>query len=223
MHIIDLSMPIFPDHVRWKAERTIAGDVQKGDLYQVTTVKVSCHSFTHVDAKRHYFSDGRTIDETRLEDVVGFADVIDLMDVAPNEAIDAGKLGPRLAGVAKGAKIILKSGWHRHRSFREKEFWLDSPWLTRDAAALILSKGVATIAYDFPQDYCIRLLLSGQVRPIDEHVTHDILLRNGVHMIEYLTNTTEITSSRVLLSAAPLKIEGADGSPARVYAIEGLG
>jgi arylformamidase len=223
MRIIDLSMPIVGEHVRWKAERTIAGNVTAGDMFQVTTIKVSCHSFTHVDAKRHYFADGRTIEETPLDAVVGFAEVIDLMDAAPNEAIGAAKLSSRMAGVAPGAKVLLRTGWHRHRSWRDKAFWLDSPYLTRDAAEYLSSLAIQTIAYDFPQDYCIRLLLSGEVRPIEEHVTHDILLRRGVHMIEYLTNTAEIKAPRVLLSAAPLKIEGADGSPARVYAIEGLG
>jgi len=80
-----------------------------------------------------------------------------------------------------------------------------------------------TICYDFPQDYCIRLLLSDERRPTEEHVTHDILLRNGVHMVEYLTNTADLRDDKVFLSAAPLKIPEADGAPARVYAIEGLG
>jgi kynurenine formamidase len=222
LKIIDLSMPIVTDHVRWKAERTIAGDVTKGDLFQVTTLKVSCHSFTHVDAKRHYFADGHTIEETPLPEVVGFADVIDLMDVAPNQAIDAALLAPRLDALEPGAKVLLKTGWHRHRPFTEKSFWLDSPHLTRDAAEALRSRRIGAIAYDFPQDYAIRLLLSGEVRPIEEHVTHDILLRNGVHMIEYLTNTAEITERRVFLSAAPLKISGGDGAPARVYVVEGL-
>lgn len=222
MRIIDLSLPIAPEHVRWKAERTIAGSVADGDLFQVTTIKVSCHSFTHVDAKRHYFADGRTIDETPLDAVVGMADVIDLMDVEANQAIDAALLAPRLGGIRPGAKVLLKTGWHRHRSFREAAFWLDSPWLTRDAAESLKAAGIGAIAYDFPQDYAIRLLLKGEVRPIEEHVTHDILLRAGVHMIEYLTNTAELRERRVLLSAAPLKVEGGDGAPARVYAIEGL-
>lgn len=222
MKIIDLSMPIITDHVRWKAERTITGDVGKGDLFQVTTLKVSCHSFTHVDAKRHYFADGRTIEETPLADVVGFADVVDLTDVAANQAIDAALLAPRLAHVEPGAKVLLKSAWHRHRSFNDKTFWLDSPYLTRDGAQALLAKRIGAVAYDFPQDYAIRLLLSGEVRPIEEHVTHDILLRNGVHMIEYLTNTAEISQRRVFLSAAPLKVTGGDGAPARVYAVEGL-
>jgi arylformamidase len=221
MRIIDLTMPIITDHVRWAAGKSIKGDVAKGDLFQVTSVTISCHSFTHVDARRHYFADGDTIEATPLEAVVGDAAVIDLMDIAPNEAITPDRLAARFAGVAPGDKILFKTGWSDQRSFRTKEFWTEAPYLTREAALLLRERRVSTIAYDFPQDYCIRLSLHGEQRPIEEHVTHDILLRAGVHMIEYLINTSAITAPRVLLSAAPLKIPGADGAPARVYAIEG--
>jgi arylformamidase len=221
MRVIDLTMPIVTDHVRWKAERAIAGDLAKGDLFQVTTLKVSCHSFTHVDARRHYFPDGETIEATPLEAVVGEAAVIDLLDLEPNEAVTAEKLEGRFSHVDAGERVLLKSGWDRKRSFQTREFWLDSPYLTREAALFLKEHRVRTIAYDFPQDYAIRLLLRGEVRPIEEHVTHDILLRAGVHMIEYLVNTSEIREPRVFLSAAPLNIPGADGAPARVYAIEG--
>src|SRR5262249_4919656 len=158
-------------------------------------------SFTHVDARRHYFADGATIEATPLEEVVGDAAVIDLMDVTANEAIGPEKLGPRFGHVRPQDKILFKSGWDRKRSFRTPEFWLDAPYLTREAALFLKEKGVRTVAYDFPQDYAIRLLLKGEVRPIEEHVTHDILLRSGVHMIEYVINTGEIHAERVLLSA----------------------
>jgi kynurenine formamidase len=174
-----------------------------------------------VDARKHYFGDGPTIEATPLEDVVGDAAVIDLMDAQPNEAIGPDKLSTRFGHVRTGDKILFKSGWDQKRSFRTKDFWLDAPYLTREAALFLQDRGVTTIAYDFPQDYVIRLLLHGEVRPIEEHVTHDILLRAGVNMIEYVVNTSSLKSDRVLLSAAPLKIPGADGAPARVYAIEG--
>ena len=222
MRIIDLTMPIIEDHVRWKVQRTVVGDTTAGDLFQVTSMVLNCHSFTHVDAPRHYFGDGATIEATRLDDVVGEAAVIDLMDITPNEAISPEKLAARFAHVRDGDKILFKSGWDQKRSFRTKEFWLDAPYLTREAALFLKDKGVRTVAYDFPQDYVIRLLLHGEIRPIEEHVTHDILLRAGVHMIEYVVNTSALSADRVLLSAAPLKIPNADGAPARVYAIEGL-
>lgn len=220
MRIIDLSMPIIQEHVRWATEQTAKRDDRGGNIVQVTTLKVSCHSFTHVDARRHYFQDGKTIEATPLDALVGDAAAVDLMDVAANEAIEPDKLAERSAHVAAGDRVILKTGWHRHRSFNTREFWTEAPYLTGASAQWLLDRGIQTICYDFPQDYVIRLLLDGEMRPVEEHVTHDILLRNGVHMVEYLTNTAEISASRVFLSAAPLKVPDADGAPARVYVIE---
>ena len=222
MRIIDLSLPIVSDHVRWPVEQTVKGDLSAGDIAQVTTIKVSCHSFTHVDARRHYFEDGATIEATPLDDLVGEAIVVDLMDVQPNEEIGPDKLAERGAAVGTGDRVILKSGWHRHRNFNTREFWTEAPYLSGASAQWLLDRGIRTICYDFPQDYVIRLLLDGISSPVPEHVTHDILLRNGVHMVEYLTNTAEIAADRVFLSAAPLKVPDGDGAPARVYVIEDL-
>ncbi|MEM7777196.1 MAG: cyclase family protein [Pseudomonadota bacterium] len=220
MRIIDLSLPIVRSHLRWPIEQSVKGDLDAGDLFQATTLKVPCHGFTHVDAQRHFFAGAPTIDATPLAAVVGMADVIDLKDVQPNSAIDAARLAERADHIAPGAKIILATAWHQQRSFETAEFWRDAPYITRDGAEWLLSRGIETVAYDFPQDYVIRLLLDGDIRPRHEHVTHDVLLRNGIHMVEYISNTADIMASRVFLSAAPLKIPDADGAPARVYAIE---
>ena len=62
--------------------------------------------------------------------------------------------------------------------------------------------------------------MTGETRPFEEHVTHDILLRNGVIMIEYLCNTVQLTGKRTFLMVLPLKIANADGAPARVVAMD---
>jgi arylformamidase len=222
MRIIDLSMPITGDHPRWKTEVSATGDLAKGDLSQVTWIRVSCHAYTHVDARRHMFADGATIEATPLDDLIGRCAVLDLMDAKPNEALGPERLAACGAHVRKGGMVLFKTGWDRHRSPQTKEFWLDAPYLTREAAVWLRDAGVKTVAYDFPQDYPIRLLLSGESRPLAEHVTHDVLLRSGVHMIEYVCNTSAIRESEVFFSAAPLKIPGGDGAPARVYCIEGM-
>jgi arylformamidase len=222
MRIIDLSMPLLTEHVRWKNEQSASKRPVGDDMIQVTTIKVSCHSFTHVDAKRHFFPGAPTIEATPLDDVVGDAAVVDLTDVAPNEAIAPEKLAARWDHVVAGDRVILKSAWHRHHSFETEAFWREAPYLTKESAQWLLDRQIRTICYDFPQDYAIRLLLDGHNPPVEDQVTHDILLRNGVHMVEYLTNTAELEASRVFLSAAPLKIPGSDGAPSRVYAIEGL-
>lgn len=223
MRIIDLSMPILADHPRWKTEVSSTGKLAEGDLAQVTTIRVSCHAYTHVDARRHMFIDGATIEATKLDDLVGRCAVIDLMDVKPSEAIGPDRLAARAGHLTKGGMALFKSGWDLHRSPQTKEFWIDAPYLTREAAQWLYETGIRTIAYDFPQDYCIRQPLMGQKQgALSDHVTHDILLRNGVHMIEYIANTAAIREAEVFLSAAPLKVPGGDGAPARVYCIEGL-
>lgn len=222
MRIIDLSMPISDAHPRWKTDVSFAGDIANGDIARITTLTVSCHAFSHVDARRHMFVDGATIEATPLGDLVGRAAVIDLMDIQPLEAIGVDRLAPRASHLQKGGMALFKSGWDRQRSPYTKDFWLDAPYLTREAAEWLLATGIRTIAYDFPQDYAIRLSLSGKKSPLVDMVTHDTLLRAGVHMVEYVVNTAEIREPEVFFSAAPLKIPGSDGAPARVYCIEGL-
>ncbi|MEO1651026.1 MAG: cyclase family protein [Pseudomonadota bacterium] len=222
MRIIDLSLPIAPGHVRWRVEQTVSGNIDAGDLFQTTTLKLPCHGFTHVDAQRHFFAGQPTIEATPLDAVVGFARVINLTDVAANEPIDVDRVRDRVGSVAPNEKLILATTWCAKASYETEAFWRTAPYLTRDAAVWLRDAGVGLVAYDFPQDYVIRLLLDGEIRPIAEHVTHDVLLRAGVQMVEYLTNTDQLSADRVFLSAAPLKVPDADGSPARVYAIEGL-
>ncbi|MDX1540393.1 MAG: hypothetical protein R3349_03210, partial [Geminicoccaceae bacterium] len=84
----------------------------------------------------------------------------------------------------------------------------------------LLAQGVRAAAFDFPQDQPIRGLLDGKRAPLEEHVTHDVLLRNGVILIEYLANTQAIRQPRVWFCCLPLKVPEADGAPARVIAIE---
>ena len=66
------------------------------------------------------------------------------------------------------------------------------------------------------------MLLDGEVRPIPEHVSHDVLLRNNVTLIEYLVNMRAVEGPHTFLAALPLNLPGADGAPSRVVALEGL-
>jgi kynurenine formamidase len=93
--------------------------------------------------------------------------------------------------------------------------------MTREASTWLLGRKPRAVAFDFPQDFVIRLLLEGERRPLAENVTHDVLLRNGVILMEYLSNTAALTAPRTFLCCLPLKVPGSDGAPARIIAIEG--
>ncbi len=217
--IIDLSMPI-ANHFRWPVERHLKSDHARGDLFQVTWQGFAVHGFTHMDSPRHFFADGMTTSEVPLETTVGEAAVVDLRPIRANEAITAGRLAAAAAHVEPGDIVLMQSCWEQQRSPETPEFWTDAPYVSRRAAEWLLAREPRAVAFDFPQDYTIRLLLQGEVRPLEEHVTHDVLLRNGVILIEYLSNTAALTKPRTFLCCLPLKLPEADGAPARVIALE---
>lgn len=222
MEIIDLSMPIEP-HFRWPVDLAIKGDIAAGDPFRVSRISMTCHGFSHVDAQAHVIAHSPTIEATALSRVVGPCRVLDLRDVAPNQAIDAERLAAADPGGPEGEILLLSSGWDTKRDYRTREFWLDAPYLTRDAALWLKDRKPTALAFDFPQDYPIRLLLDDKHVPFDQHVTHDICLRAGITLIEYVVNTSALKNPRTFLCAAPLKLPNADGSPARIFAIEGMG
>ncbi|TYB84757.1 cyclase family protein [Oceaniovalibus sp. ACAM 378] len=221
MRIVDLSMMIEP-HLRWPVDLEVKGDIAAGDEFRVSRLATTCHGFTHVDAQAHFIAGAPTIEATPLAHVVGRCRILNLRDVKPNEAIDAERLERADPGGAEGEILLLSSGWDLQRDYRDRTFWTDAPYLTRDAAEWLAARKPTAIAVDFPQDYAIRLLLDGVMAPTEEHVTHDVCLRAGITLIEYVVNTSSLSGSHCFLSAAPLKLPRADGSPTRVYAIEGL-
>lgn len=221
MEIIDLSMPI-GNHFRWPTEVIVKGDIAAGDQFRVSRLHSTCHGFSHVDAQAHVIAHAPTIEATPLRRVVGPCRVLNLRDVKPKQAIDAARLAAADPGGAEGEILLLSSGWDTQRDYNTRDFWLDAPYLTRDAAVWLEARKPTALAFDFPQDYPIRLLLDSIEVPFSEHVTHDVCLRAGITLIEYLVNTSSLTKPRTFLCAAPLKIPNADGSPARIYAIDGI-
>lgn len=217
--IIDLTMPI-EDHFRWRVERRVKGDHERGDVFQSTWLGWTVHGFTHMDSPRHCVPGGPTTDDVPLERTVGDAAVVDLADLRPNEPIAADRLAVAAAHVVAGDIVVMRSTWERTFSPRKPEFWTQAPFMTREAAEWLLQRGPRAVAFDFPQDFVIRHLLKGEGRPLAENVTHDVLLKNGVILIEYLCNTIQLTGRRTWLCALPLKVPAADGAPARVIAFE---
>ena len=221
VRIHDLSMPVIDDHFRWPLERKETGEYSDKQPFRVTRIALSCHSFTHVDAQRHMLDGAPTIDETPPADVAGPAFVADLSDIAPEEEIGEERIEAALAGHRDEEILLLKTTWDTKRDWRTPDYWRDAPFINRAGAEAIARRKPKAVAFDFPQDYTIRLSLDGITPPIEEHVTHDVLLRHGVTLIEYLVGTAAVTGPRAFLCALPLRIMGADGAPARVVAFEG--
>lgn len=215
--IIDLSYPI-EDHFRWKVERRLAASFEDGAQFQITRFGLAVHGFTHIDAPRHMLPDGYTTSDFRLESLVGEAAIVDLSGIAPGTAITAAHMDR--ADIRPGDLVFLKAAWDLRHALSSSLFWTEAPYLTRQACERLLERRPGAVGFDFPQDKPIRNLLSGETAPIEEFVSHDVLLRNGVPLIEYLRNLSAISAPRAEVCALPIALPDADGAPARVIAIE---
>ncbi|MEN6439337.1 MAG: cyclase family protein [Syntrophobacter sp.] len=218
MRLIDLSMSIHPMW-RWPAEIGLAMDFERGDPYRVTSLKAGMHFFTHVDTPLHIEPGRETIDQVELEKLCGPAAVITLGPIAPNQAIGRGLLAERAGHIKPNDILILKTCWDLVRDYENREYWTEAPYLDRDAAAWISELPVKAVGFDFPQDYVLREIPERHP-PVREMPTHDLILRRGIFLLEYLCNLDSVKADRVDIYALPLKVAGAEGACARVIAVE---
>jgi len=219
--IIDLSTPVEVDHFRWKVDRKKIRSHEAGDVAEVTWTGWTVHGFTHMDAPRHFSPTGITTDDIPLDSVMGDAAVVDVSSVGANAPITEEVVAEAGAHIRRGDIVLLRAGWDSVESIRTPEFWTRAPYVTEEAARWLLGREIKAIAYDFPQDYCIRHLVLGDREPaLEENVTHVVLLLNGVIMFEYLCNMNAITTDRVHFIGLPIKIPGSDGAPVRAIAIQ---
>lgn len=218
MRIIDLSMNVAPTW-RWHCEIHTTGDFAAGDPYRFTALKTGMHSFTHVDAPLHIEPRRESIDCIDLDKLCGAAAVLDLGPVRPNQEIGSDLLEQRGRHVRPQDIVLMKTGWDLVRSYTSREYWTEAPYLSRDAAAWLSRQPIKAVGFDFPQDFRIREI-PDRHPPVEEMPTHDLVLRKGIPLIEYLCNLHRVSAPRVEVYALPLKVIGGDGGSARVIAVE---
>ncbi len=170
-------------------------------------ITVGTHTGTHVDAPLHFIANGNSVDKIPLSKLMGDVTVLDFSYLGENESVTK----EMLSDIDLGRKIIFKFGWGKH--WGHKKYYANYPYITEEAANYIVSMNVELIAMDTPSPD------DSRIKPDDPHDSpvHKILLGNEIILVEYLANTEQITNTEGWkIIVMPLKIKGADGSPARI-------
>jgi arylformamidase len=214
--LVDLTLPIRPHH-RWKTSVYQIELFEHG--FRTSGARLRAHSFTHVDSPLHLVPGAPTINEVPLSQLCGPAAIVDLTYKRDREAITPRDLDQSGGHIQAGDIVFLRTDLGLRYSWETPVFWEQSPYMTREAAEWFLPKGVKAVGYDFPQDFVIREM-SVRVPDVDEYVVHQVFLRNNILNVEYLTNLHSLTRSRVDVFILPLKLDTAEGAPARVVAVD---
>ena len=219
--VIDLTLPIttgmsVPPGNRKSlppVEFRLYKDADK-DGIQVGFYQQGIHAGTHLDAPRHIIPGGKTIDELDFHYFMGRGFCIDCSQVKPNEPVTAQMLDYAAEKIRPGMMIFLYTGWS-DRMFGTDEYWSDSPYLGEDGARWLIQHKAKVAGFDFFQE------IGAKASVIDpsRFAVHRIILGNGCLNIEHLTNLGSLVNTEFDVIALPLKIIGAEGSPARVIAL----
>ena len=209
MNIIDLSLTLRTGMrgIAWDTHTTLA---EEG--WNSRTLHLYSHATTHMDAPRHFFERGLTIDYQDLNKCIGPAFVVDLGEVAPRQLIKVADLGQLAKKIGPGDRLLFKSGWSKRVD--EPAYRDELPRISLKLAEFLAAKLVALVGVEPPSVAAINDL---------EEITavHRTLLGAGVVIVEGLCNLDQLTQEQVTFIALPLKVEDGDGTPVRAIAIEG--
>ena len=198
MIIYDISQEVFSCQVYTgdpAPQKEVLSSTEKGDLYNLTAFSMCAHNGTHIDAPFHFIRDGKTVDEICLDSLVGMA------YVAEHQGIVSGD---------DAAEIIKKA--------KEQD---------PEVAKRILIKGIAEVSSEAAKVFASSeiLLLGNESQtfgpenaPMEVHMIllgADIVLLEGIRL-------EDVSEGVYLLSAAPLNLSGADGSPCRAVLIDDI-
>ena len=174
-------------------------ELTKGASSNVSRISFGSHTGTHVDAPRHFFEAGSTVDRLPLDALIGPAMVV----VFPDEvmSVTAELLRPHsLDGVER---LLIRT---RNSGFvREREFHRDFTFVAPDAADHLSAAGIKLVGVDY---------LSVEQFRSGHHRTHRTLLERGIVIVEGL-DLSGIEAGQYVFTCLPLRLEGLDGAPAR--------
>lgn len=193
---LQAGMAVWPGDTAYALQTMLR--IADGHAVNLTTLTVSAHTGTHVDAPYHFADDGRTMETVDLEPYWGPAQVVTVGKLAGPlfpadfDGYDLGR-APRLL-VRSAASAADPTVFHA-------DFVYPSPELADHLGGL----GVILYGADAPSmDAADSKTLPG----------HKAMRRNGISILEGLA-LTAVPDGLYELVALPLKVVGGDGSPVR--------
>tara|TARA_Y100000588_G_scaffold390368_1_gene495606 strand:- start:865 stop:1506 length:642 start_codon:yes stop_codon:yes gene_type:complete len=164
------------------------------------------HTGTHMDAPAHMLQTGQTLDVYKPKDFIGKALVIDVTHLEERIGFeDLLPFGPWLQDVNY---VFFKTGWSQY--WASPEYLENFPVLTKKAANWLCEQRLRGVGID---------AISVDKMDSTDFPVHKILLSCDMFIIENLTNLDQLPDKAFDVACMPLKIEDADGAPARVMAM----
>jgi arylformamidase len=209
MRIHDVSLPISQSLVTWPGDPPVritrVMQLAQGDEAEVSEICLCSHAGTHIDAPRHFFPDGVSVDKLDLRVLIGPAWVCDAgaADALTPDVME------QLAIPPGTARVLFKT--------RNSELWARGEAGFREHFVAIPEDGARWLAEREVRLVGVDYLSVGPFASPDP--THRVLLGAGIVCIEGL-DLSAVAAGEYQLICLPLMIVGGDGAPARAVLLE---
>ena len=194
---IDQNLPTYPGNTPFSLEPIQR--IAQGGSSNVSTIHMSAHVGTHVDAPRHFFDGAPGVEDMPLEILVGRARVV---EITGRKGIDAEQLSA--LNLTEDVRILFKT--FNSKLWGSSEFHRDYVGVTESGARHLVNQGIKVVGVDY---------LSVEEFKKPGAPAHHLLLGAGTIVIEGL-NLRDVEPGIYEMTCLPLKIIDADGAPARV-------
>jgi len=201
--VIDISTPlsahtlVYPGDPQFQMTRVHSID-EDGSGYNLSTIAMSAHFGTHLDAPRHFIADGKCLHEMSAERWISHVCVI---DTGEDAMIDVPRL--RNANIEEGMAVLFRtSNCHALASGKMLDEFCA---LTYAAAAYLVERNIHLVGIDW---------LSIERYDDPAFPVHKKLLSNEILILENVL-LHHVEAGEYTLVVSPLRLMDADGAPAR--------
>jgi kynurenine formamidase len=185
-------------------------------FWQASKIEMLLHTGSHVDFTRHVQEDGETAADVALERVFGDALVVNLSFAKANHEISVADMEAHAPEIRPGDIVLVRTDWTEKYWGNFPTYYMESPYCSPAAAQWLIDRGAKAIGFDCFSEYCARL----PDFTSEDFIIHKIILENGSILMQQLTNFSQLpTQGRFPFFAPFIKIDGAEGSPARFFAL----
>jgi arylformamidase len=194
---LDDNLPTYPGNTPFSLEAVKR--ISRGDSSNVSTLHMSVHAGTHVDAPRHFFDGAPGAAALPLEMLLGRTRVV---EISTRSGIGA----EQLAGLdlSDDVRVLFKTS--NSRLWGSSDFHTDFVGVTASGAEHLVAHGIKVVGVDY---------LSVEEFRKPGAPAHHVLLGGGAIVIEGL-DLRGVDPGIYDMICLPLRVVGSDGAPARV-------
>ncbi len=231
---IDLTHPFSEKTLYWPTaksftlEQEFHAHTDKGYFYAANRYSASEHGGTHIDSPIHFSEKGKTVDKLSLDQLSGYAIVIDVTRKAATNrdyqiSVDDIKAFEVKHGrIPKDAIVLFRTGyakrWPNAETYlgtsergQDAVAMLHFPGLHPDAARwLVKNRTIKAVGLDTASiDY-------GQSKLFE---SHQVLMAKNIPAFENVASMDKLPPTGSYIAAFPMKIQGGTGAPLRIAAL----